>query len=126
MNYLGTIIEESLSNPGVLIGMRILSTKVEAVGPGHQTPWLKQWTLHRVEIPEAKAKEVAQQLSLSLDYSHKNAWYADFKNDHNHFIVYKDKIFVVRKGDRAGYAAAKNYGLALGIPVHQVDFPENL
>lgn len=126
MDYTGTIIEESLLNPSVLSGVKVLSTKVEAVGPGHQTPWLKQWTLHRVEVPEAKAREVAQKLSLSLDYGHKNAWYADFKNSESHFIIYKDKIFIVSKGDRAGYAAAKNYGLALGIPVHQVDFPENL
>lgn len=126
MDYIGTVIEESLLNPSVLSSVQVLSTKVEAVGSGHQTPWLKQWTLHRVKIPEAKIKEVAQKFSLSLDYSHKGAWYVDFKNNQNHFIIYKNKIFIIKKGDKAGYKEAKNYGLGLGIPAHQLDFYENL
>lgn len=122
MDYIGTIIEESLSDSAVLSGIEVLSTKAVAVKANHQTPWLKQWTLHRVKIPEAKAEEVARKLSLSLDYSHKSAWYADFKNDQNHFIVYKNKIFVIKKGNQAGYIEAKNYGFSLGIPAYQLDF----
>jgi len=126
MNYFGTIIEESLSDASILEGVKIISTKVEPITPGHQTPWLKQWTLHKVEVEETKAKEFAQKVSLYLDYSHKNAWYADFRNDQQHYIIFKDKIFLVQKGDREAYEQAKKYGLDLGIPEHQVDFPQNL
>ena len=126
MNYTGTIIVESLLDAGVLAQVKILSTKVEPVTPAHHTPWLKKWTLHKVEIAEEAAKEVAQKISLYLDYSHKSAWYADFRNEAQHYIIFKDKIFVVKKGDKPGYEAVQNYGLSLGIPKHQVDFPQNL
>lgn len=126
MNYFGTIIEESLSDASILEGVKILSTKVEPITPRHQTPWLKQWTLHKVEVEESKAREFAQKASLYLDYSHKGAWYADFRNDLQHYIIFKDKIFLVQKGDREGYEQAKQYGLDLGIPQHQMGFPQNL
>lgn len=50
MDYKGVIIEESLENKDVLDHVTIVSTKVEPVTTGHQTPWVKQWTLHTVEI----------------------------------------------------------------------------
>lgn len=52
MNYKGVIIEESLQETSVLKEVTILSTKVERVTPKHKTSWLKQWTLHTVEIGE--------------------------------------------------------------------------
>jgi len=126
MNYTGTIIVESLLDTGVLAQVKILSTKVEPVTKAHHTPWLKKWTSHKVEITEDIAREVAQKISLYLDYTHKSAWYADFKNDKDHYIIFKDKIFVVKKGDRQGYEQARKYGLSLGIPEPQVDFPQNI
>jgi len=52
MNYKGVIIEESLENKDVLRDVVILSTKVEQVTEKHKTPYLKQWTLYTVELPE--------------------------------------------------------------------------
>lgn len=126
MNYFGTIIEESLTDLSVLSQVKILSTKVESVAEAHHTPWLKKWTLHKVEIDENMAREVAQKIGLYLDYSHKSAWYADFKNESQHFIIFKDKIFLLKQGDRQGYKQARDYGLSLGIPERQVDFPQNI
>ncbi|MDP2932654.1 MAG: hypothetical protein Q8N81_00810 [bacterium] len=125
MNYKGTIIEESLEDKKVLGDAKILSTKVGVVSEKHQTPWLKQWTLHKVEIAEDKAGKIAEEISRVLDYSHKSAWYADFKNDEWHYIIFKNKIFKIGRQDGPGYKQAKDYGLALGIPAHQVDFSSN-
>lgn len=119
MPYHGTIITESLSNPDVLGDIKILSTKVELVTEKHKTPWLKQWTLHTVEIPEDAANAVAEQLATALE---KNYWYADFKNDRYHFIIYSGKVFKVDLKNPVLYQEAKKYGLALGIPEYQVDF----
>ncbi len=66
MNYKGTIIEEGLEEKSVLTDVKILSTKTEEVMEEHQTPWLRQWTLYSVEIPEEKAKEVAEKISQAL------------------------------------------------------------
>ena len=125
-NYKGTIIEESLENKSVLANVKILSTKVEAITPKHRTPWLKRWTLHKVEIEESQVEQAASIISQSLDYSHKSAWYADFKNDEWHYIIFKGKIFKIGITDDKGYRQAKLYGMSLGIPEYQVDFSPDI
>lgn len=120
MDYRGVIIEESLENKDILKDVKILETKVEEVTEEHKTPWIKQWTLHTVEIPENQAKDVAEKISKALDYEHD--WYADFKNDTHHYIIFRNKIFFVDKQSKQQYDEAKKYGISLGIPEYQVDF----
>ena len=120
MNYKGVIIEESLENTSVLKEVKILETKVEKVKATHKTPWLKQWTLHTVEVPEEMADETAQKLSQDLEKEHN--WYADFKNDKFHYIIFRNKVFKVDKGSPDGYAEVTHYGISLGIPDYQLDF----
>ena len=120
MNYKGIIIEESLAGVDVFKDVKIVSTKVEPVTEEHKTPWLKQWTLHTVEIPEGSADEIAEKLSADLEKEHD--WYADYKNEQYHYIVYRGKIFKVDLQNPILYKAAKQYGMSLGIPEYQVDF----
>lgn len=122
MNYFGTIIEESLSDASVLSKVKILSTVIEQVTEDHHTPWLKQWTLHKVEIPENLAQEVAEIISHSIDQNHKSNWYADYKNSKWHYIIFLNKIFKIERKSPEQYAAARKYGISLGVPEHQVDF----
>lgn len=130
--YTGTIIEEFLENPYILSKLKIVSTKVEAVNDKHQTPWLKQWTLHKVEIPEDQAQAVAETLSETLDSRPheegipKGYWYADFKNAEHHFIIFRNKIFYIDRTSREQYEEAQQYGISLGIPEHQVAFIKNI
>jgi hypothetical protein len=121
-NYNGTIIEESLTNKDVLKKVKIISTKVEPITDEHKTPWLSQWTLHAVEIPENEAQSVAEEISKSLDYSHNSSWYADYKNNAHHYIIFRDKIFYIDRKSKEQYDEAKRYGISLGIPEYQVDF----
>ncbi|MFA5098923.1 MAG: hypothetical protein WC461_01740 [Candidatus Paceibacterota bacterium] len=120
MDYKGVIIEESLESRDVLESIEILSTEVEEVTEEHETPWLSQWTLYTVKIPENKAKEIAEIISKSLDPDHE--WYADFKNETHHYIIFRNKIFYVDRKNKEQYDEAKRYGLSLGIPERQVDF----
>lgn len=121
-NYKGVIIEESLGDKGVLKKVRIASTKIEKVTDEHQTPWLSQWTLHTVEVPENEAQAIAEEISRSLDYSHDSSWYADYKNDIHHYIIFRDKIFCIDRKSKEQYDEARHYGISLGIPEYQVDF----
>jgi hypothetical protein len=121
-NYKGVIIEESLANKDVLKKIKIISTKIEKVMDEHKTPWLSQWTLHTVEISENEAKVIAEEISKSLDYSHNSSWYADYKNDTHHYIIFRDKIFYIDRTSKGQYDEAKRYGISLGIPEYQVDF----
>ncbi len=54
--FYGTIIEESLEDKTPLDYMEIISTKVEPITDKHKTPWVNQWTLHKVEIDADKAE----------------------------------------------------------------------
>ena len=119
-NFIGVIIEESLEDREILKKVKIIKTKVEKVTEKHKTPWIKQWTLHTVEIAENQADMVAKELCKSLDSQH--AWYADFKNDNIHFILFRDKIFKINRIHKEQYEEATKYGLSLGIPEYQVDF----
>ena len=120
MNFKGVIIEESLEDKSVLKELTILHTDIKKVTEKYKTPWLKQWTLHTVEIDEDKADMIAEMLSKGLESEHN--WYADYKNDKTHYIVYKDKIFKVDRTSAEEYQKAKEYGISLGIPEYQVDF----
>jgi hypothetical protein len=122
MNYKGTIIKESLENKDILKNVRILSTKVEKVIKEHQTPWLKQWTLHKVEVEESKVEEISKKISQSIDSRHNHSWYADYKNDTWHYIIFPHKIFKIDRKSDEQYAEARKYGISLGIPEYQVDF----
>lgn len=121
-NFQGVIIEESLENKDVLKKVKIVSTKVEKVTDEHQTPWFSQWTLHTIEIPDNEAKSIAEELSKSLDRTHGGSWYADFKNETHHYIIFCDKIFYIDRTSKEQYDEAKRYGISLGIPEYQVDF----
>lgn len=125
MNYKGVIIEESLGDKSILKKVKVIGTKVEHITPEHKTPWLKQWTLHTVEIPEEKSVQIAQEISKSFDPQHPD-WYADYKNGKYHLIIYSGKIFKVDLQNPVLYKDAKAYGVSIGIPEYQVDFaPED-
>ncbi|MDO9231348.1 MAG: hypothetical protein Q7U36_02585 [bacterium] len=119
-NYKGVIIEESLENKEVLRKVKIISTKIEKVIEKHQTPWISQWTLQAVEISKDHAEEVAREISQSLDKKHN--WYADYKNDTHHYIIFRGKVFHIDRKSKTQYDEAKKYGISLGIPEYQVDF----
>jgi len=123
-NFNGVIIEESLENKDVLQKVKIIKTKVEEVTEEHKTSWIKQWTLHTVEILENQANEIAEDLSKSLDSKHD--WYADFKNDKFHYIIFCNKIFKVDRSKPEQYNKVVKYGLSLGIPDYQLDFTPHI
>lgn len=121
MDYVGVIIEESLRDRGVLDEVSIQRTSVHPVTEWHRTPWVPQWTMHVVTIPALRAEAVAALLSESIDGSH-GAWYADFKNDQTHYVVFPQRIFRIPRAAPAAYEEAKEHGRRLGIPEHQLDF----
>ncbi len=118
--FKGIIIEESLEDMEVLKKVKIVSTEVEKVTESFKTPWVKQWTMHTVEIPENEVQSISDILSISLDKEH--VWYADFRSDTHHYIIFRDKVFYIDRKNKEQYDEAKHYGLSLGIPEHQVDF----
>lgn len=124
LNYNGIIIEESLEKKDVLKKIDILKTEIEKVEDGHKTPWIKQWTMHTVEIKEKVIEDICKEISELLDSKH-NSWYADFKNNKFHYIVFRNKVFKVNVLNIVEYDNVIEYGLSIGIPKHQLDFKPN-
>lgn len=124
MKYTGVVIEESLEDKRVLASVTIVKTTVEQVTEKHKTPWISQWTLHTAEIPEEQIHTVAETISESLDTKH--SWYADFKNDAFHYVIFSRKVFKVDITQPIQYKDVKKYGASLGIPEYQLNFaPED-
>lgn len=121
MPFRGVIIEESLKDKSVLKDVNILSTKIEPVTEKHKTPWLKQWTLHTVEIQGEKADGVAERISRAIN-NQPNSWYVDYKDDNTHYIIYPGRVFKIDRRSKEEYQAATDYGVSIGIPPYQVDF----
>lgn len=122
MNYLGTIIEESLQDQSVFNRLATIRTKVEPVTERHRTPWLRQWTIRTVEVPERSATEIARAVSQAIDGGHASSWYVDFKNDVQHYIIFRNRVFLIDRKKPYEYAAVTAYGVGRGIPEHQLDF----
>jgi hypothetical protein len=120
MNFRGIIIEESLEDKKILKNLNILKTTIEKTSPEDNTPWLKKWTMHTIEVTEEKAMETAERIAISLDKNHN--WCVDYKNEEYHFIIFKKKIFVVDRSRKEEYEDVKRYGLKLGIPEEQLNF----
>lgn len=123
-NFKGVIIEESLVNTSVLKDVKVVSTDVEEVTEEHKTPWIKRWTMHNVEIDADKADNVALQLSKLLDTEHN--WYADFKNNTTHYVIFTNKVFKINRSKKEEYEEATQYGISIGIPDYQVDFSDSI
>ena len=104
--------------------VEIIDTKIEEVTEKHKTPWVKKWTLHTIEISKDKINDFSEKISLLLDSKHN--WYADFKNDKYHYIIFYKKVFKIDRRKNEEYLEATKYGINLGIPDYQVDFLEFL
>ena len=123
-NFNGVIIEESLEDKDVLQKVKIITTNIEQVTEKHKTPWIKQWTLHTVEILGNQVDNVAEEISETLDPDHD--WYADFKNNEFHYIIFRNKIFKVDRSKPEQYSDVTKCGVSLGIPDYQLDFSPHI
>jgi len=119
MDFSGVIIEESLSDTGILRSIKIVDTKIVNVTDKHETPWLKQWTMHTVSVSMQDAEDVAAKLANALDVEHIGNWYADFKNYRFHYVIFPGKIFKLDKKIKADWDSMQKYALSIGLPEHQ-------
>lgn len=130
MDYKGVIIEESLSESNILGELQIVDTYIGKTTARESTPWLNQWTLHTVIIPETKIDEYAIRLSGLIDKKHINSWYCDFRNKAYHYVIFSSKVFKLDRTKRQDYLEMRKYGIELGTPENQLpsynDLPANL
>jgi hypothetical protein len=80
------------------------------------------WTFMDFDAPDEMADALSAALATALEKE--VGWYADFAAGDDHVVVFANRIFRYRRGDRAGREAAQAHGRSVGVPEHQLDWTE--
>ena len=91
---------------------------VDRAGPGQP----REWTVLDFEAEDDQADALVEALARALKAE--GGWYADFRVRDDHVVVFAEKVFRYRRGDAAGRAQAVHYGESVGVPSHQLDWPD--
>jgi hypothetical protein len=102
--YKGIIIEESLEDKNLTKKMQILDTKVAGT-----------WTIRTILISKSDIDGLMPYI--------KQGWYAHFWHGGEMIVIFKDKIFKFKHNEPASWREAIGYGISIGIPRKQLDFP---
>jgi hypothetical protein len=118
----GAIICESLKPGTSLDGyeMRITKWRRYEVSEGADSQ-PSVWTLIEFEAPVEDSDALAIRLSKDLASP---GWYANWNTESDAVVVFPDKIFRYKRGDKAGRKKAQKYGLDCGVPEPQLDWGE--
>lgn len=108
--YKGVIIEESLENNKVLNDLEIIKLKITK----EEIPSERRH-LYTVKV----SKNDIENLSKNI----KPKWYMHFWKGRNIIVIFKNKKFEFNYDNKATWKPAIEYGLLLGIPKKQLDFP---
>jgi hypothetical protein len=104
--FKGVIVEQSLSDKGVLKNINIKKTYQSG-----------DWTLNNVLVSAKQIPELSKYLADGPWYIH--LWKPstdDIK------VVFKNKVFDIRLSDKSTWGPAVAYGRSIGIPLEQLDF----
>jgi len=120
----GVLLAESLRVGATLTvpGLQLRSVHREDVSASTTGEQPDFWTFIEFEAPSDAADVLSHELASAL--SRTGGWYADFSVDLDHVVVFAERIFRYRKGDLDGRAAAQAHGRAVGVPEHQLDWPD--
>lgn len=110
--YNGIIVEESLEDNRVLNKLNIIKIEIT-----DEEILSDRWHLYTVKVSE---KEI-----LTLSKILKEKWYMHFWKDRTVIVIFKNKKFEFDFDNKNTWKPAVDYGLSLGIPKEQLDFPIN-
>ncbi|MFA6072397.1 MAG: hypothetical protein WC810_27865 [Janthinobacterium sp.] len=109
-NYKGTIVEESLIDNRILNDLKIIDFRVSK----DENP-VDRWHLYTVLVTNQDIERLSQNI--------KPKWYMHFWKDREVIAVFQNKIFKFNYDDKSSWEPVVNYGLSIGIPKEQLDFP---
>jgi len=108
--YKGIIVEESLEDNRILNDLEIVKIKIT----NEENP-SERWHLYTVKV----SKQDIEKLSKTI----KQKWYIHFWKGKDVIVIFKDKKFEFNFDNKPAWEPAVKYGLSLGIPKEQLDFP---
>lgn len=107
-SYTGVLVKEGLRRPEILNQLPILGSRRG-----------NHWTMVKVGVPEADLSRAVKLIQATL--IEEPTYFAHLIRDDELIIIFPDRIFTTRKGDR-GLREAVQYGLEKGIPAAELDF----
>jgi hypothetical protein len=116
--YSGTLVAESLRAGAELAGIPLTVTKVCRVRARNE-PQL--WTLIYFDVSAGCAADLARMLSRALERD--GGWYCDSRSDDEVFVVFFNRVFRYRRGDRTARSTVEDYARSTGVPEAQLDWP---
>jgi hypothetical protein len=116
--YSGTLIGESVRVGAELEGIPLSVTKVSRVRVSDEP---ELWTFIYFEVAADRAADLADALSSVLERD--GGWYCDFRSDDEVFVVFCDRVFRYRRGDRSARSVVEDYARSMGVPESQLDWP---
>ena len=116
--YSGTLVGESLRVGSELDGIPLTVTKISRVRVADEP---ELWTLICFEVAADRAAGLAETLSRVLE--REGGWYCDFRSDDEVFVIFCDRVFRYRRGDRAARSKVEDYARSMGVPESQLDWP---
>jgi hypothetical protein len=120
--YDGAIIVESLKIGASLDNIPLVVRKLtRQTIPDATDEQPSAWTILEFQVEDRHCNALAEALKALLD---EPAWYADFHNDNEIFVVFPGRVFRYQRGDMASRAEAQAHGRMLGIPESQLDWPD--
>ena len=108
--FKGVIIEESLVDNRMLNDLEIIAFRISK----EENP-SERWHLFTVLVSEEDMGKLSQ---LILD-----KWYMHFWSGNNIVAIFKGKKFEFKCDDKSTWEPVVQYGLSIGIPKEQLDFP---
>lgn len=102
--------------------LRLTRVSREDVSGSVSTDQPRTWTCIDFEAEDETAEALAAAFARAL--LAEGGWYADFLVGSDHVVVFADRVFRYRSGDRAGRAEAVAYGLTVGVPAHQMEWAD--
>ncbi len=109
-DYKGIIVEESLADNRILNKLKIIKLEITK----EENP-SDRWHLYTVQVSEKEINAFSKNI--------KEKWYMHFWKGRRIIAIFKNKKFEFNFGDKATWQPAIAYGLSLGIPKEQLDFP---
>ena len=119
----GALIGESMRVGTTLQVPRMAITRVVRCASGDEAAGQPRlWTFIEFELPDADAPSLAAALVDILEPE--GGWYCDFHSADESFVVFAGRVFRYPRGDAAGRAQAAEHARSVGVPDHQLDWPE--
>jgi len=118
----GAIICESLKPGTVLEGYQLHVTRWSRFEVSDAAEWQPTtWTLIEFEAAEDESDALGHRLSQDLDSP---GWYANLYSESEAVVVFPDRVFRYKRGDRSKRKAAEEYARHCGVPETQLDWDD--